>query len=165
MTSSVLSIPGPGSSPSNRPRVRKPSFSSGTSGVGMAVPPRGRDTRTNVTARGMFPGPRGGGEHRRMELQIGDVAIVSGAASGIGRALAEGLGRRGVHVVLTDRDADAVHAARDALAATGASASAEALDVTDRDAVARGVAGTEDRCGRVDLVAATAGVPGHPARL
>jgi NADP-dependent 3-hydroxy acid dehydrogenase YdfG len=100
-----------------------------------------------------------------MELQIGDVAIVSGAASGIGRALAEGLGRRGVHVVLTDRDADAVHAARDALAATGASASAEALDVTDADAVARVVADTEDRCGRVDLVAANAGVPGHPARL
>jgi NADP-dependent 3-hydroxy acid dehydrogenase YdfG len=97
-----------------------------------------------------------------MELRDGDVAIVTGAASGIGRALATGLAGRGVRVVLTDRDAVALAAARDAL---GAPASAVPLDVTDADAVARVVARTEDLHGRVDLVAANAGVPGHPARL
>lgn len=100
-----------------------------------------------------------------MELQTGDVAIVTGAASGIGRALADALGRGGVHVVLTDRDAAALDAARDAVVAAGGSASAVPLDVTDADAVARVVADTEARHGRVDLVAANAGVPGHPARL
>ncbi|GLZ45420.1 hypothetical protein Acsp06_16050 [Actinomycetospora sp. NBRC 106375] len=97
-----------------------------------------------------------------MELRAGDVAIVTGAASGIGRALAAGLGRRGLHVVLTDRDAAALRGARDAL---GGAATAVPLDVTDADAVAQVVADTEERHGRVDLVAANAGVPGHPARL
>ena len=67
----------------------------------------------------------------------GAVAIVTGAASGIGRALSEELARRGASVVLTDIDAEVHDVAGGMPAAAGRTASAAILDVTDYDGVQR----------------------------
>jgi NAD(P)-dependent dehydrogenase (short-subunit alcohol dehydrogenase family) len=85
------------------------------------------------------------------------VAIVTGGASGIGRATGEELVRRGARVWLADIDAEGVKAA-----ATGASGSGTArgvaLDVTDPDAVRALVGAVLEECGRVDFMFNNAGV-------
>ncbi len=68
----------------------------------------------------------------------GGHALVTGAASGIGRAVAGELGRRGFRLHLTDLDAAALDSAAAGLAASGAQVVlAEAADLTDHDAVLR----------------------------
>ena len=62
----------------------------------------------------------------------GNVAVITGAADGIGLAAAHRLAAQGMTVVLVDRDADKVAAARDAV---GGKAMAVAVDVSDRAAV------------------------------
>jgi NAD(P)-dependent dehydrogenase (short-subunit alcohol dehydrogenase family) len=91
--------------------------------------------------------------------QLADrVALVTGAASGIGAACAEALAREGAHVVLTDLDA----ARGEALAARlrGAGRAAEFLpqDVTDEARWAEIVAGIEARHRRLDILVANAGI-------
>jgi len=89
----------------------------------------------------------------------GRVAIVTGAASGIGRALSAALVRRGATVVLADVDDAGVKTAADALAAgPPGRASGVALDVTDRDAVAELVERTARDHGHLDLLCNNAGV-------
>lgn len=66
----------------------------------------------------------------------GRTAIVTGAGSGIGAAIARELGASGAHVVATDRDGATAAATAAAIAAAGGSAEAAALDVTDAAAVA-----------------------------
>ena len=83
----------------------------------------------------------------------GKVAIVTGAASGIGKAVAAGLAARGATVVLADIDEAG---ARAAAAATGGEAAA--LDVTDAGQVRALVDGTVARHGRLDLMFNNAGV-------
>jgi NAD(P)-dependent dehydrogenase (short-subunit alcohol dehydrogenase family) len=83
------------------------------------------------------------------------VSIVTGAASGIGRALAAELVARGSHVVVADLDADgAVRAARE----LGALASAAALDVADAAAVRALVGRVADEHGRLDVMVNNAGI-------
>lgn len=91
--------------------------------------------------------------------QPGQVCIITGGASGIGRALAQELGRRGAKVVVADVDiagATAVAASINAMRAE--SASAVQLDVTDADAVAALVKHTQDTHGRLDLMVNNAGI-------
>lgn len=92
----------------------------------------------------------------------GKVAIVTGAASGIGRALALELARRGARVVVTDRYGDgardvATEVAKDPQA-SGAIAWAEQLDVRDLGAFENVVARAVARSGRVDLLFNNAGI-------
>lgn len=61
-------------------------------------------------------------------------AIVTGAASGIGRALAEQLGGRGLHVVVADRQRELAEEVAAAIRDLGGSAVAAPLDVRDREA-------------------------------
>jgi NAD(P)-dependent dehydrogenase (short-subunit alcohol dehydrogenase family) len=93
------------------------------------------------------------------------VAIVTGGASGIGRALGAALVRRGDHVVLADVEGPAAVEVAEQLTALGpGTASAAALDVRDAAAVAALVTDTAERLGRLDLMFNNAGLGiGGPA--
>jgi NAD(P)-dependent dehydrogenase (short-subunit alcohol dehydrogenase family) len=84
-------------------------------------------------------------------------AIVTGGASGIGRALGEALLRGGAHVVLADVNAVAVAATAAALAPLG-DVRAAAVDVTDAAAVERLVVDTAAAYGRLDYLFNNAGI-------
>jgi NAD(P)-dependent dehydrogenase (short-subunit alcohol dehydrogenase family) len=89
----------------------------------------------------------------------GQVAVVTGAASGIGRALSTALARRGATVVLADIDEAGVKAAADELATTAeARVSGTALDVADAAAFSELVGRTVADHGHLDLLFNNAGV-------
>ncbi len=93
-----------------------------------------------------------------MKQLDGKVAVVTGAASGIGRALALELARRGAHLAISDRDASGLAGTRAACEAAGAQVLVTALDVTDREAVFAYADEVEARFGTVNLVVNNAGV-------
>jgi NAD(P)-dependent dehydrogenase (short-subunit alcohol dehydrogenase family) len=78
----------------------------------------------------------------------GKVALVTGAASGIGAATASALSARGARVALVDMDADALASQRD----TMEGALSFAVDVTDTAAVDSAVADVVSTWGRVDIL-------------
>ncbi len=82
-------------------------------------------------------------------------AIVTGAASGIGRALSIELARRGAKVLLTDVNEVGV---REAAAAIGGDARARVLDVRDAEDFERAVAATVAAHGAIDLLVNNAGI-------
>jgi NAD(P)-dependent dehydrogenase (short-subunit alcohol dehydrogenase family) len=89
----------------------------------------------------------------------GRVAIITGAASGIGKALAGALARRGATVVLADIDEAGAKAAADALAAgPPGRVSGVALDVTDAEAVASLVERVAQDHGHLDFLFNNAGI-------
>lgn len=92
----------------------------------------------------------------------GKVAIVTGAARGIGLATAEELSRRGSSVVVVDLDQDASSAAADSLPGE---ALGLAADVTDRGAMQQVVAEAVERFGGVDVVVANAGIASRGATV
>ena len=81
----------------------------------------------------------------------GRTALVTGAARGIGFAIAEALQRAGAGLALVDVDATGLAEAGRALAGAGAVA-AEAVDVTDASAVGAFVAAIERRFGAIDIL-------------
>jgi len=100
-----------------------------------------------------------------MLLQRGQVAVVTGAASGIGYGLAEELARRGLSVVVSDVRQDGLDRAAGALAGAGADVLAVRADVSDAADVDALAAATLERFGRVDLVCNNAGVVGPQAPM
>jgi short-subunit dehydrogenase len=94
----------------------------------------------------------------------GPVAIVTGASSGIGRALALRLGASGFHVGLIARRHDELEAAARAIMAAGGVAAIAVADVSDRAALRAAVARVEDRLGPADVMVANAGF-GVPTQL
>lgn len=93
-----------------------------------------------------------------MELERGKVAVVTGAAGGIGLALAERFARSGLHVVLADVDADALAGAADTVGALGVDVLAVPTDVSQESAVQALAAAALDRFGAVHVVCNNAGV-------
>jgi NAD(P)-dependent dehydrogenase (short-subunit alcohol dehydrogenase family) len=89
----------------------------------------------------------------------GQVALVTGASTGIGRHLVEGLAARGVAVAGLARNEERLTTAMAGVAeATGARTLAVAADVTDRRAVDSAVARVADELGRIDLLVNNAGL-------
>ena len=82
----------------------------------------------------------------------GKVAIVTGAAQGIGKAIADGLAREGARIVVADlqRAEEAAAAYPDGVGLT--------VDVANEDDVARMAAGTVERCGSIDVLVNNAGL-------
>lgn len=88
----------------------------------------------------------------------GKAAIVTGAASGIGQAIATRLGAEGMTVGVFDIDADGAHRVAQAIAATGEKAFAVPCDITDHDAVVAAVARFERESAQVtDVLVNNAG--------
>ena len=87
------------------------------------------------------------------------VALVVGASSGVGRATAHRLAERTDHLVLASRGTSALEeAAQECRARGGRDVRAVTLDVGDRSAVERAVAGIVAEHGRLDVVVVAAGV-------
>lgn len=85
-------------------------------------------------------------------------AFITGAASGIGRALALALARDGVSLYLTDINADALAKTCMEVKALQSNVHMRTLDVADRDAVNAAAADAEAKLGPVDAVFNNAGV-------
>ena len=92
-----------------------------------------------------------------MKLQ-GKVALVTGAASGIGKAIAQRYAIEGAAVVIADMNSDAANAAAADIKSAGGDALGVAMDVTSEDAVNAGVAATVAAYGRVDILVSNAGI-------
>ncbi|HEX2831324.1 MAG TPA: 3-hydroxybutyrate dehydrogenase [Burkholderiales bacterium] len=92
-----------------------------------------------------------------MRLQ-GKSAIVTGAASGIGKGIALAFAREGASVAIADLDAQAAEACASQIRAGGAKAIGLAMDVASEDAVNAGVAATSDAFGGVDILVSNAGI-------
>ena len=86
------------------------------------------------------------------------VVIVTGASSGIGRATAVALGRRGVRVVCAARRADRLDELAEAIIDAGGKALAVRCDVTERDEVESMVAVARETFGPIDCLINNAGV-------
>lgn len=95
-----------------------------------------------------------------METMTGRVAVVTGAASGIGKALALGFAGEGANVVLADIEEDPLRAAETEVASHGVEALGVITDVTDADSVGALAQATIDRFGAVHMVCNNAGVGG-----
>ncbi|WP_024355785.1 SDR family oxidoreductase [Leucobacter chironomi] len=85
-------------------------------------------------------------------------AIVTGAARGLGRAIALELARRGAQLALFDLDLDGVTETAQLIRGSGGEAAAFAVDVSDEQSVRDGVAGVAERLGPPLILVNNAGV-------
>jgi NAD(P)-dependent dehydrogenase (short-subunit alcohol dehydrogenase family) len=88
----------------------------------------------------------------------GDVAVVTGGGSGIGRATVEAFAAAGARVVVADRDLAAANGVVEAIAAAGGHAEALGLDVCDEAAVDHAFAAIAEAHGRLDILVNNAGI-------
>ena len=87
----------------------------------------------------------------------GRVAVITGAAQGIGRAIAELYAAKGASLVLVDLKSDAEEAA-EAVRATGAKALSITADLTDSEALGMIVGRSVDEFGKIDILVNNAGI-------
>ena len=88
----------------------------------------------------------------------GRVAIVTGAASGIGKEVALRLAAEGAIPVIADLNLDAAEATAKEIKAKGADSFAVAMNVTDEAQVEKGVADTIAKYGKIDILVSNAGI-------
>ena len=93
-----------------------------------------------------------------MKDVAGKVAFVTGAASGMGLAMAKSFAAAGMKVVLADIEEDALERARASFGPTNANVIAIQVDVTDRDAMSAAADRAEEAFGKVHVVCNNAGV-------
>ena len=94
-----------------------------------------------------------------MELRENDVAVVTGAGSGMGKSTANALANRGLNVVLIDVNADSIDATADEIGAPDKVLKV-AIDVGNRDAVMAAAEETFSRFGKVNFLFNNAAVNG-----
>lgn len=92
-----------------------------------------------------------------MKLQ-GKTAIVTGAASGIGREIALEFARAGANVAIADLNLTAANAAAAEMVASGHQALGVAMDVADEEAVDSGVKAVVGKFGGIDILVSNAGI-------
>lgn len=88
----------------------------------------------------------------------GKVAVVTGAGSGIGQALAIELGRSGAALAISDVDTEGLKATEDRLATIGAKVKADRLDVTERERFLLYADEVKDHFGKVNQIYNNAGI-------
>jgi 3-hydroxybutyrate dehydrogenase len=88
----------------------------------------------------------------------GRIALVTGAASGIGKEIALRFAAEGATPVIADLNLDAARAAAEEIRAGGADAFAVAMNVADEEQVEQGVADTVAKYGKIDILVSNAGV-------
>ena len=93
-----------------------------------------------------------------MQGFAGKVAVVTGAGSGIGQALAIELGRPGAHVAISDVDAEGLAATEERLKAIGAQVKSDRLDVTEREAFQLYADAVAEHFGKVNQIYNNAGI-------
>jgi 3-hydroxybutyrate dehydrogenase len=86
------------------------------------------------------------------------VAIVTGAASGIGKAIARRFAGEGAKVIIADLNLDQANAVAAEIKSSGGEARGVAMDVTNEEAVNAGVAATVTAYGGVDILVSNAGI-------
>lgn len=89
---------------------------------------------------------------RRLE---GKVALVTGGASGIGRAICQAYAREGANVIVADRHRDG---ADETCALLGSQGYSVSMDVTDESSIREGVTSAEAKWGAVDILVNNAGI-------
>lgn len=97
----------------------------------------------------------------RIDLD-GRAAVVTGGAAGIGYAIADRLKASGARIMIWDRDADRLRAAREKL---GDGAETLAADVADPESVARARDGTLEAFGKIDILVNNAGINGNNQKI
>ena len=107
------------------------------------------DHRANVSCQ------RRGGDAMRLKDKI---AVVTGGAQGIGRAVALGMGREGAKVVVADLQAEKAQSVANELQALGAEAAAVEVNVANESSVKRMAQSAFERFGRVDILVNVAGI-------
>ena len=93
-----------------------------------------------------------------MQGFAGKVAVVTGAGSGIGQALAVELGRSGAKVAISDVDTDGLAVTEERLKAIGAPVKADRLDVTEREAFTAYADAVKEHFGKVNQIYNNAGI-------
>ncbi|TWT25893.1 SDR family oxidoreductase [Planomicrobium sp. CPCC 101110] len=88
----------------------------------------------------------------------GKVAIITGAASGMGKAIAEGYAKEGAKVVVSDMNFEGAAAVADAIKANGAEAVAVQTDVTSTEDLERLFDETKTTFGAMDILVNNAGI-------
>jgi NAD(P)-dependent dehydrogenase (short-subunit alcohol dehydrogenase family) len=93
-----------------------------------------------------------------MSRLIGKTAVVTGGGRGLGSAIATAMAAEGAHVVVVDRNREAADDIVAQIKASGGSASAETLDVSDREAVMAFGARMLEQYGKIDVLVNNAGI-------
>ena len=93
-----------------------------------------------------------------MKKLDGKVAVVTGAASGIGRSIAQTLAGEGAAVAIADLQAKAADAVAQEIVARGGQALGVPMDVTAEDQVDRGIDAVAEKFGNIDILVSNAGV-------
>jgi gluconate 5-dehydrogenase len=88
----------------------------------------------------------------------GRVALVTGATSGLGHAIARGLGAAGATVVVNGRDAERISGAVEAFRAEGLQAFGSRFNVTEEGEIAPEIERIEDEIGPIDILVNNAGI-------
>jgi len=88
----------------------------------------------------------------------GKVAIITGAASGIGKEIAKRFATEGAKVVIADLQLPSAEATASEINRAGGTAAGVAMDVSDEAAVDAGIAATIERFGQLDILVSNAGI-------